>query len=848
MDRANLPKSHLIAATALIGLLTACGGGGGGGPGTPTPPPTTSPPPPPPPTVGKVEIEQTGLLFTSTGQTRQLQARVLDTNGNPMTATITWVSKTAGNASGAHIEINSAGLATAASNGVAQIVASAGDIESAPLVAAVTPVPSGAILLTDANIVGEPVPTDTSAPPDPGSNYDITLTGIAAPTIGAIVVNTESKIVAGRVVAVAPVNTDTKVTLALLPVGELFPELELDEVIDLSKRDIDFEKELSDEYDITRAGDTYTFEAKDSVLKVGAAARPKKRVCTGENSSELSLTLPPAFSLKFAPKLDAKRRGLLGLERFVIEVEPEFTAQLGIAISGSVSTGFNCTWYFGILRPVIAGPLAFVIGVQFPFGLELDASAKLAATPFSLNAKLNISNYARFGLTCTEGSSCEVVNESQGMKVNFEPEAQLGVATVRLEPSVAISFFIRTRAGLLITSDWGQFEPFVLRGGVKIAGSFSSTDMQIADPKYKSDYGISAMVNLTAGAGLKKWTEKYFGELEFGVSGEIFSIETPIGKSPYGLIGASRPTFLAGESVVFDVELESVGLISALDAPYMISRVLLIRKEGNAGVVVASVPAAQGQKDFTITYVPDRPGNSSEYFVFVVTRFLPFDELALEIGRAAANLLEIYKVRVICTAPAPYTETGPGFTQVRNYESSICASGAGSGRYFQACRYNGNWMAKQESRTDINFNTRRRFAGEYERDSMILTAQGEFETQYQFGWNQVTETNTHTLINYYEYSAHARANPATGESGGNFYRKIDRTTVSKIPNQTGTYNVTVTHGTLPFGNHQAAPSFTGWSSWDPVGPLPQLVETRGVVDESEIPPECTGPTPYESPY
>src|SRR5688572_15595426 len=403
----QFPSTHKWPTVLLLTLLSSCGGGGGGGgnpPSQPSPPPSTSPPPPPPPVVGTVEIEQTGLLLTETGQTRQLRARVIDVNDNPMNVPATWSSSTNGSAAATHISVSSDGVATAVSIGISQIVASAGGIQSAPLLATYNTVASGAILLTDANIVGDPVPTDPNAPPDPANTFDVTLTGVAAPVVGEIVVNTESKIVAGRVTAAVTSGTETKVTLEQLPIPELFPELEFREVIDLSRTGIAFEGEILSEYNIERVGNSYSFTPKPTAQKI-SAFKPTLLKCKSDQSlgGDIELVERPKFTLTLDPTLDIELRRLTGVERFVLAAKPKLDAQVKLKLTGNLAAKVGCEWYLGILRPPIGGPMGSVIGMQFPVRLEFEASAQASSPTLLLGAKLDVSSSAQFGVNCSSG-------------------------------------------------------------------------------------------------------------------------------------------------------------------------------------------------------------------------------------------------------------------------------------------------------------------------------------------------------------------------------------------------------------------------------------------------------------
>ena len=846
-----LPIGVKVAACALVAGMTACFAGcGGGGGSTSSPPPvsgpTPVPPPPPPPlpTVGTVEIGQTGLLLTAIGQTARLSTRVTDTNGNAMTEAVSWTASTGGSTTGANVEVGPDGLITAKSFGVAQVVAKVGTVESAPLLVAVSRVADGAILITDSLIVGEPELTNPTIPADADSHYDVTLTGMAAPEVGAVIINTESKPVGGRVLAVTPVGTDVKVSLEPLALNELLPEFTLNEVIDLSGGVMDFEPELVESYEIKRNGNSYRFTLKPTVQKAGDVRRKASKLhCTGDPGGiepVLSLNQPPSFDLVLNPSVDAQW-SWHGLERFVIRIDPVFTSTLKLDVSAELSVGLSCNWNFGVLRPPIAGVVSRFIGVQFPVGLKFEASAKAVSRAFTLETKLELRSSAKFGVNCPGGGECEPFADIGEFGVKYEPVVTYAPGPIRIEPTISASVFVRAQAGLLIVAD-ATLDTFILQGGPKFTGSFGTTDDQIADAAYESNYNLDGFVTLRAEATLKKWVTRLFGDLTLEFGHDLIDREWSLSKSPFGTVHANKANLVAGEAVTFEINLESVHMVNALSAPYMVSRVVLIRREGSAGgVEVAGVTATKDQKRFLISYVPNRDGNASEYFVFVEPRFFPVD-IALEVGRAAANTLEVFHVTSVCTPVTEWVEkTGFDGAQVRRFDDRIC-SGSVPGRNLRACRYNGVWMAKQENRDDLVYNTRNGFPGSYERDEFSVSADGTFEMRYEYGWSEIRETATRTITNFRESSFFVSGNPITRQAEGKFYRKIDLSHTSKVPSQTGTYNVTTLEAEVPFGNN--LPAFGGPFTKSAVGPLPVLIESRGVVDRSEVPAECTGDSPY----
>lgn len=791
-----------------------------------------------------MEIEEGGLLMAAAGETRQLHARVYDSDGNPMSVPITWLATTSGSAINPHIAVDQTGLTTAMSNGVAQIVASAGGVSSAPLVGLVTPVGPGTILLTDAQIVGDPRQTILEGDPESDSFFDVTLTNTAVPDVGAILINMESKPVAGRVVTATPNGANIDVHVEILPFQDLFPDVEINEQIDLSKADMVFDDEITEAYTIKRVGDTFEFTLKPELEKAADTVTRKAKTWSCESDAGMTFGMPTALSMSLAPRLDVKYK-LSGFERLVLSMDPTFKATLGLKIDAGFTTSLKCDKQLGSVKPRVAGWLSYLAGVRIPWGIGASIENSVTAMTLELTVGYSSSAHVELGIECPQGGECTTVRDFSRLNQQVTPTASIKGDSIRFSPSVKFYFYedadLEAVEGFL-----GKIKALSSKMGVEILGTFGIWGAQLSDPNFAAEYGLNFFANLEFGEKFSEFVETKLKRNNFAP--EIWRYELALGKSPSGIVTLSSPDMVPGQQVEFEVDIEGEYLFPVFRRFYNIDRVLLIRRDGLAGTIVASVGANEGQTHFRIPYTPDTSGSSNEYFVFVVTRFLPIEPLALKIGRAAANVLQIYKVSVACTAPTTFTDRGPGVTQVETFQDRICASGAGNTRYFQACRLNGEWMAKEEARDDIHYNTRNRYAGEYERDRFKLTKDGTFEMSYEVGWDDTTENDIYVFKNYYEYSVWTRINPHTNESGGAYYRKIDRSTESKRPNTLGTTNVTERGATVLYGPQSMAPEFRGWFSWDPHGPLPELIETRGIAEESEIPKECSGPTPHTSPY
>jgi len=371
----NVNRMSLSMVVLFSLLLTACGGGGSGGGGGSSAGAT----------VAKVEIQQTGLLLTDMGATRQLSAVAYDAQGGALSVPIQWSSTQTA------IGVDGSGKVTAATNnGSSQIVAEANGVKSAPLLVVVTTLPAGAILLTDAQIVGEPFETDPNAPPSFDNTYKVVLTGVGAPAMGSLLINTESKPVAGRVVAVDTAGGQTTVTLAQVSLREAFPNLQINEVIDLSNAEIIIPADVSASYDIQRNGNTITFAPKAAaaapvLLKSAAKTteQPGKKpvtvggieldcefTTTGDGTNlPIQLSVPPTFNFVNNLTIDYVNTPSAGLERAVLK--GDVTGKVEVSVAAAVAFEGKATCKkreLFIIRVPLANPaIAMLVPINAGF-------------------------------------------------------------------------------------------------------------------------------------------------------------------------------------------------------------------------------------------------------------------------------------------------------------------------------------------------------------------------------------------------------------------------------------------------------------------------------------------------
>ncbi len=629
------------------------------------------------PVVTRVEIDQTGLMLTQTGNTKQLTARAFNAQGSAINVPLTWTSSKP-----AIISVNSSGLATAASNnGASQIVASAGGISSAPLLAVVTQPVAGALLLSDSQIVGEPVETTPNAVPSFTNTYRVSLTGIAAPAIGAILINSESKAVAGRVVAVDTMSNPMVVTLGLVSLREMFPTLEINETIDMANTPVSIPADIAAAYNVVRTGNTFVFtpkvgQASRAAMPVSAASAAKAIAVPGApakagpvsglpvapalgtsalppfTSCETTITgvggegaplpfalsAPPLFSVTISPTLDLVNTTANGLERFVINAEPTIKVEGGLSVAAAFEGKIECKAELFTFRVPVGGPLSFVISGLVPVGVGIEAAGKVTVATMGIGTKIEVKAKGKAGVSCPAGVNCVFERSLDSFETKLTPTLDApSIGDLRLEPSLSAFGYMEPSIGNPFLNSL-RFDFVKIKAGAKLAGSFATKTSQLADAMYASDYKASLEAGTSVGGNLS-------GALAlFGlssVSALDLTISTDFAKSPAGLasgaVTADKASFVNGETVNFTVKLDPATLeFFPGIGPYNVKKVQLVRKVLGTPTVVGSVDALPGDSTFNFIFNATNVGTVAEFSAFVVTWLLPLDLLALEIGIANA--------------------------------------------------------------------------------------------------------------------------------------------------------------------------------------------------------------------
>lgn len=674
--RTKVPKTRGVQLLRLLPLITlatlvaGCGGSGRGSilnqpatPNTPTQPsqPTT---PTPPQVATTIDASPGAVLLTSVSATRTLQAVVRDAQGATMQTTVVWSSSDP-----AVVTVDSAGVVRPiAATGTARITAAVGSLQSAPVYVSIALPVTGAVLVSDNQIVGRP--TLSTVQPAIGNHYEAVLRGIPAPTVGAILIGTEAISVGGRVVSTQAEGGDTRVRLVMVPPDEMFDSFDFNDTIDLTQGTLEVPAELAALYTVQRNGLEFTFTPKPSqalaitqqkpsglatVMQASAPptgtralpALPPFKSCeavlelgSDEFGAEipLSLSAEPAFKITLAGTANLRATdemtsvALRGTPKFtissVLEVKSAFNAKVGCKLT-LVRRKYRAPGWAGLL---FGGDVEF--GVGFEVGGEVTlARAKVGGT-------LEISPTIDAALRCPQQGSCSLTGNVTAQSALSPKLEAPSLTNLNFKPGVKLYGFASLEAGNADLEQL-QFEALEIKAGPELGASLTFEALQIDNPspdEGRSKYALDFKAKIGPGVKLGEFFN-YVG-LDKVVPLEL-AFEHPLGESPKGTVSADAVKYAPGERATITVKLDpTTTVFPAGSTFYNVDRVVIVHKTDTfTTAAFASQTATDGQTDFTISFNTPSPGsviNSKDLYAFIVTRLLPLDPPKLEIAGAKA--------------------------------------------------------------------------------------------------------------------------------------------------------------------------------------------------------------------
>lgn len=581
-----------------------------------------------PPDLGIQQIVVThgSLLFTGQGQSQQLSAVALDAQGQIVAVEVQWSSSRPET-----VSVDAAGKANARSDlGSSQIVASVGEVRSAPVLAVVAQVNEGVVLLTDAQIISEATPLTPEAVPEIGVQYRVTLKDVAAPAVGTTLMGTGEKPLAGRVLSTAATGEGLEVVLELVPPDALFSNVKISEVISLDN---------AETTPVPEVGQSSAIAPQDTE-QLGPFT------CEVNNTQSINdlfrFATPPAASLETRLNLLLDWDSESGYKRFVLEGGVKVAFAFKPTVTAQADYSLECKQELLRKEIPVKGVWQIFLGGDVPLGLGFKLEGKGTAARFGLDLNKELGADFKLGVECPVKSGCGWVKDlTPTNKGKFDLVLPNPDSQYRLEGTVFPFLWSKAELGVGLFKK-AHLNLLEVKAGLEQTNNLAPAYVQANDEAYASEYRLDVSGVVSAGSDVEK-VKKVFGD---GLAKLDFKVGFPLGSSPKASgLAADKTTFRRGDKVAFAVTLDPA-TYTYPDTGYNVREVRLYRKQPNGDVtLLASLQPSGEQREFRLEWTADMDGSlGKDYVAFVVPVLLP---LALELGTVGEPLLPT------CTTPPP---------------------------------------------------------------------------------------------------------------------------------------------------------------------------------------------------
>jgi hypothetical protein len=549
------------------------------------------------PVVERVEVTPGGFMLPAGKGSVHLVARVLARDGSVLSLPVRFTSLSPG-----VVSVTADGTATAsASLGSAQIVAEAGGVRSPPVLALVALPAAGAVLIQDAQVVGAPLPLDSAGTYGPGWRYQVTLRGVAPPSVGAILMTTGALPVGGRVVAVAASGADQVVTLELVQPHLLFDQLDIDEEFDLSA--VAPMATAGVQATVERTADGAWLARATTLTAAQSAGREFK---VGPFKCELAVEIP-GLEIEI-PDHGATQRLTFVLRYHVgnpevlreVALRGGFEAWLKVKLrlAAAAEPKITCEALPWFVPVPIVGPLSVVFAGVVRFGPATELSGKVTVASASLEAEGRVAVETSVGLVCpSDGGDCSPSAEvTPTGSLTFTPDWGLAAEETRFEFSSSVYGLAKPGFASLLLLGAG-FDVLEVKAGLKATRDHAPMDVQVTDDAYHS----SLVTSLFFEAGTATTVKKLGEWVPIKLLEAKLTRESPISEFPKGEFTVAPARIDVGGTATFTVALESRTYL-LMDA---VRQVRIFRKQplaegGFSLVEVCNVaPNASAQKEFS---------------------------------------------------------------------------------------------------------------------------------------------------------------------------------------------------------------------------------------------------------
>jgi hypothetical protein len=619
--------------------------------------------PAPPANPGSVSVSQSAVLLTGRGQTAQLTGEATAPDGSPLS--VTWSSSDP-----SVVSVDGQGNVTALADLGSALIYAETEYRSTPVAILIAEPAAGAVLVGDAHIASPPQPLgDPNAFPQNGDRYRVTLTGMSAPSPGAILLATGSALLGGRVITAIADRGEVVVEYELVALPEMFARYAVDLDLPLDLLDAGLEPTAGSGYIASVAG-------PELPLPQTADAQGKVEKEAEFNPGPLECKLSAAAKFK-SSNFDIKATTNLKLEvegRKVIEnaSTPEhtkvvLTGPVALDVTGGLKAeaGFEgkaeCELKKHIPIP-IGGVLALVLAITVPIGLTAGFEGSVKAVDVELGPHGHLGTTVTVGFQC-DTSACWAIKEhtpDQNNGITFESKVNV-LRDMKVEASFAIN--VVTGLGFKVADD--EYSLIDAKIGPVQSWNVAFDDTQAGDQGYASAYDLKVAGSVAPGDDLKSAISRVFGgEVSLDLSAKYES--EPLSESPKGRLSVEKPRVELGKTVALYVDIDPAKTLDYfLLGPNVVELRIFRWKDGRLTPVGTMPVSASGQTRFEYIWTPTRDFvGMNELVAFVTTRGLP--AVPLEIAPNSTAYVEVVEACLGETPtpgpvqPSPVGSASPG--------------------------------------------------------------------------------------------------------------------------------------------------------------------------------------------
>ena len=517
-------------------------------------------------------IDKPSVFFSASGQSAQLTAQVVAPQGAASPGAVTWISTAPDK-----VSVDAAGRLVANAIGSAQIIAEVDGVRSAPTLVPVALPQPGALLVTDAQVVsvGPPLRLAPGASPGIGTEYEVTLQGVAAPAPGTVVLAAETAPVAGKVVATRQDAGGLVVTLALAPLYELFSAYDIDWTIDLSAFPLEA---VPNQTGLTVQSAVWNREPPGS-LRVLATAKPLDAFKPFQ-AFECDATIKPQLveaRINLSPQIDLKLvvADRPGYSKHALEGSASLTGSAGIKLQAGFKASGRCDAQAQIKLPILGWLSALVMPApKFGFGAELSGELLVVQGELGVKGKVGFSPVV--GWECGGATpACRGLDDITSVN-EFETKSKVPSEN-DMQVKVDGHFFIL--AGLDVALFGGAINAGILeaRVGPKQSFDLGFEADQAARTDYAASYDLKIEGVVEPGPALQEAIKLATNDDTTAVAYKA-QFSTDVSESPKGRLSVSQPKVRPGDAVDFTVEFAPDSSVAYYLLGYNVVGVELYRK------------------------------------------------------------------------------------------------------------------------------------------------------------------------------------------------------------------------------------------------------------------------------